>query len=79
MFFCAKKIVYLHLYERGERRGSAGFAGIYGEKQEVRISIQIKNAVPEKNGEVPVFLLAKGQEISMGNMKLTAGCGSCER
>lgn len=79
LFFCAKKIVYLHLYERGERRGSAGFAGIYGEKQEVRISIQIKNAVPEKNGEVPVFLLTKGQEISMGNMKLTAGCGSCER
>ncbi len=77
MFFCAKKIVYLSLYEGEERMGSAGFAGIYGEKEEVRITLQIKTA--EAEGTCPVRLILRGQEIAIGEIELKKGCGTYER
>lgn len=77
MFFCAKKIVYLSLYEGEERTGSAGFAGIYGEKEEVRITLQIKTAKAE--GTCPVRLIVRGQEIAIGEVELKKGCGTYER
>ena len=77
LFFCAKKIVYLSLYEREERTGSAGFAGIYGEKEDVRITLQIKTA--EAEGTYPVSLILRGQEIAIGKIELKKGCGTYER
>lgn len=79
MFFSAKKIVYLSLYEKGEKIRSAGFAGIYREKQEIRLTVQIKNAGPESDGDAQIFLVTGQGEVCTGRIELREGCGSYER
>lgn len=79
MFFCAKKIVYLSLYERGEKLGPAGFAGIYGGRENVRINVQVKSKSGDKNGRYPVFLITQKQDILLGDILLEEGKGCLER
>lgn len=79
MFFCAKKIVYLSLYERGEKLGTAGFAGIYGGRENVRINVQVKSKSGDKNGRYPVFLITQKQDIPLGDILLEEGKGCLER
>lgn len=75
MFFCEKKIIYLTVYEYGERTASAGFAVILGEKDRLRLKLQVKNA---GEGVFPINLTTKQLELKIGTLKTRAGTGSYE-
>lgn len=79
MFFYAKKIIYLSFYEQDQKMGSAGFASIKGEQDELNIKVQIKNAGGGWEGFFPVYLIAGQQEINIGMIDIQTGCGSFER
>lgn len=79
MFLCEKKVVYISLYEQGERIASAGFVSLQGEKNGIRFSIQLKNAGDEWQGTYPIYLLIGEQEINIGQLSATSGCGNYER
>lgn len=79
MFFCAKKIVYLSLYEQRERLSPGGFAGFYGERENVRIHVQVQNAGKERKGRYPVYLIAYRYNIFLGDIVLDEGKGCFEK
>lgn len=72
MFFCGKKIGYLSLYEREEKAKSAGFIRICGEKDKVRVTLQIKNLSKIK-GWYPLYFEKKGEKLRLDTLEFTAG------
>lgn len=83
MFFYGKKIVYLSLYEQDERTASAGFASIQGERDGIRLTIQIRikgnAAVGGQPDAYPVYLAAGEREIPVGALTMEPGGGRFER
>lgn len=79
MFFCAKKIVYLSLYEQEEKLRPGGFTGFYGGRENVRIHVQVQNAGKEKKGRYPVYLIAYRHDILLGDIVLEEGRGCFEK
>lgn len=79
MFFYAKKIVYLSLYEQEEKIAGAGFASLQGEREEMYIKMQIKGADMQLSGSYPVYLMTLQQEINIGTVNIKAGHGVYER
>lgn len=79
MFFYAKKIVYLSIYERNEKLSSAGFASLQGERDELWLRIQIKNAAAIQDGRYPIFLITEEQEVKIGELFVKMGCGTYEK
>ncbi len=79
MFFCAKKVMYLSLYEQGRKVTGAGFASLQGEGDETFIKVQVRDAGRQQNGIYSICIIAKEQEISIGRIEVKRGCGSYEK
>lgn len=79
MFFCAKKVIYLSLYEQGKKVTGAGFASLQGGRDETCIKIQVRDAGRQQNGIYPICIIAKEQEISVGRVEVKSGWGSYEK
>lgn len=79
MFFYAKKIMYLSLYEQGEKVAGAGFASLQGGGEETHIKVQVRNAGKQQDGIYPVFIIAGEQQSPIGRLELKSGCGVCEK
>jgi len=79
LFYYAKKIIYLSLFEAGERTASAGFASLQGEKEELSIHVQVKGVYGEPDGNYPVCLVTDQQKTGIGELAVKAGCGRYEK
>lgn len=79
MFLYEKKIAYLSLYESGEKVCSAGFVSLSLGKDNIALTIQIKNVDREENHSYPVYLLTEKEKIDIGTIPIEKGRGYCER
>ena len=80
MFYCGKKIFYLALYQRGEKTGQVGFAGINIGNEEACLTLQVKkiSGYGQDSESYPLYLSA-GARIGLGSLELIDGAGSFER
>lgn len=79
MFFCAKKVMYLSLYEQGKKVMGAGFASLQGEGEKTCIKIQVRNLERQWDGVYPACIITEKGEMPAGKIKVEGGCGSCEK
>lgn len=79
MFFCAKKVIYLSLYEQGEKKTGAGFASLQGEGEETCIKVRVKDVGECQSGKYPLCIMTEKEEISPGEIEIKEGCGNYEK
>lgn len=78
MFFCGKKIVYLHCYEEKEKGEAAGFARFSEEKGRYKVQICIRKVTQWEDGSYQVLFEGIHKAVVLGEIRIKRGEGVFE-
>lgn len=74
-----KKIVYLSVYQDGDKMASAGFVKLSREKDACLLDIHIKCSAGIRDGKHALYLAARSRKIDWGTITIQDGKGAVEK